>query len=103
MLNNPMNNVMNMLDTNVDVEYFNDLLVKRGGKPIKINEKKINMRDFILKLIKTFRKDFNKKMKKGGTIDLFTDSAISPYIRYGNLSFDSYTHPPITLLERDLL
>lgn len=105
MLNNHMDNAIDIFDANIDVSYFNNLLVKHGGKPLKIAENKIKMRNFILKLIKTFRKDFNKKIKKGGMMELFdNDSLISYATKFGNLSYDTvYTFPPIVQMERDLL
>ena len=86
-----------MLNSVADI---NKLFEMKGGKEIKISNKKLLMREFIYKLIKTFRKDFMKKMKKGGDVDAYpTQQAFI----YGDLNFKPYEFVPYTTLERDLL
>ena len=92
---------MNLFDTLVNVDLFNKNLVKYGGTSIKTNISKITMRNFIFKLIKTFRKDFNKK-KKGGIADIYNNSDISYSTNISDLKFSSYSFPSITSLERDI-
>ena len=95
-----------MLNQYVDVEYFNKLLTKQGGKALKTSKKEVIMHEFINKLIKTFRKDFMKKTKKGGTAELYNldgSSDISYSLRFGDLLFDTFTFPPLMQVERDLL
>ena len=87
----------------IDMNFFNNLLTKHGGTAMKFNSNKITMRRFIFKLIKTFRKDFMKKTKRGGATDLYTDTDISPYTRYSDLTFASYKFEPYISLERDVL
>ena len=94
---------MNLFENIVDVNLFNKILIKNGGKTsIKSNVSKITMRQFIFKLIKTFRKDFNKK-KKGGVADLYNDSDVSFSLNTNDLIFDSYKFPPTIQPERDML
>ena len=97
-------NPMNVFDNNevVDMSYFNTLLISKGGKALKTDKPKISMREFIFKLINTFRKDFNKK-KRGGVADLYNDSDISFSTKLGDLTFAPYTFPPTLQLERDML
>ena len=92
---------MNLFDTLVNVDLFNKHLVKYGGTSIKTNISKITMRNFIFKLIKTFRKDFNKK-KRGGMADIYNDSDISYSTNISDLKFSSYTSPPYTSLVREV-
>jgi len=96
MLNNPIN----MLNTLVDVNTFNNLLKLKGGRAIKTSDKKIVMREFINKLIKTFRKDFMKKTKKGGMAELYPSQEA---FRYGELNFKEYSLLPLQFQEMDLL
>jgi len=92
---------MNLFENIVDVNLFNKYLIKNGGKTsIKSNVSKITMRQFIFKLIKTFRKDFNKK-KKGGVASI-NDSSFSNITNISDLSFASYTYPPRVELARDI-
>ena len=100
MIINPMNNIFDI--NQVDMSYFNRVLMLQGGKALKTDKPKISMREFIFKLIKTFRKDFNKK-KKGGIADLHNETNISYSTRYGDLTFAPYTFEPILQLERDIL
>ena len=86
-----------MLNSVADI---NKLFEMKGGKEIKISNKKLLMREFIYKLIKTFRKDFMKKMKKGGDVDAYPNQQA---FAYTDLNFNDYTFPPYTTLERDLL
>ena len=97
-----MTTSMNFLNKMVDLELFNDQLIQYGGTT-KINSSaaKITMRHFILKLIKSFRKDFMKK-KRGGMADLYSDSDISYSTNINDLKFSSYTFPPQTSLERSI-
>ena len=98
------NSPIDMLNTLVDVEYFNKLLENKGGRAIKTSDNKIVMRDFIKKLIKTFRKDFMKKTKKGGMAELYTNESETAFsFRYGDLDFKPFTFSPLLQLERDLL
>ena len=94
-----MTTSMNFLNKLVDLELFNSHLVKYGGTKINSTVAKITMRHFILKLIKTFRKDFMKK-KRGGMADLYSDSDISYSTNTNDLKFSSYTIPPYAPLER---
>ena len=96
-------NPMNIFDNSrVDMSYFNTDLISKGGKPLKTDKPIISMREFIFKLIKTFRKDFNKK-KKGGVADLYNDSDVSFSLNTNDLIFDSYKFPPTIQPERDML
>jgi hypothetical protein len=94
------NNQFDMLNTIVDVEYFNNLLKNKGGKGIKTFDKKIVMRDFINKLIKTFRKDFMKKTKKGGMAELYPSKEA---FNYPELTFKEYQFIPQQVTEIDML
>ena len=96
-----MTTTMNLFDNLVNVDLFNKLLIKQGGSSIKTHKPQITMRNFIFKLIKTFRKDFNKK-KRGGMADIYNDSDISYSTNINDLKFESYTYPPMSLLERDI-
>jgi len=96
-------NPMNIFDNSrVDMSYFNTDLISKGGKPLKTDKPIISMREFIFKLIKTFRKDFNKK-KKGGVASIYNDTDISFSTNTNDLLFAQYTFPPILPLERDML
>lgn len=92
---------MNFFNKLVDLELFNSQLVKYGGTKINSNVAKITMRHFMLKLIKSFRKDFMKK-KRGGMADLYSDSDISYSTNISDLKFSSYTSPPYTSLVREV-
>ena len=92
---------MNMFDNSqVNMSYFNSLLISKGGKALKTDKPKISMREFIFKLIKTFRKDFNKK-KRGGVASI-NDSSFSNITNISDLSFASYTYPTRVELARDI-
>ena len=92
---------MNLFEKIVDLNVFNNNLIKNGGTiSIKSQSTKITMRQFIFKLIKTFRKDFNKK-KKGGVASI-NDSSFSNITNISDLSFASYTYPPRVELARDI-
>jgi hypothetical protein len=98
-----MSTSMNLFENLVDVNLFNKHLIKYGGTTrIKSNVSKITIRHFIFKLIKSFRKDFMKKTKRGGMADLYNDSDISYSTNIRDLTFSSYTHPPYTFSERDI-
>lgn len=90
---------MNIFDKSVDLNFFNKLLIKNGGKPMKTNEIKLKMRQFILKLIKVFYKDFNKN-KKGGATNY---GLVENSMKLGDLKFNDYSFPQYTLLEREEL
>ena len=96
-----MTTVMNLFDNLVNVDLFNKILVKQGGSSIKTHKPQITMRNFIFKLIKTFRKDFNKK-KRGGMADIYNDSDISYSTNISDLKFSSYSFPSMTVIERDI-
>jgi hypothetical protein len=59
------------------------------------------MRKFIFKLIKTFRKDFNKK-KRGGVADIYNDTLISYSTNISDLTFANYKFPEYTYPYRDI-
>ena len=68
---------MNLVDKMVNLDVFDKYLTVKGGSiSLKSNIAKITIRQFIFKLIKTFKKDFNKK-KRGGVADIYNDSSIS--------------------------
>jgi hypothetical protein len=92
---------MNLFENIVDLNVFNNYLIKNGGRTsIKSNVSKITMRQFIFKLIKTFRKDFNKK-KRGGVANI-NDTPISNISNISDLSFAQYTFSPRIELVRDI-
>ena len=94
---------MNLFQNLVDVELFNNNLIQYGGTTtIKSNVAKITMRHFIFKLIKSFRKDFMKKTKRGGMANLYNDTDISFSTNTNDLTFASYTNPPQMSLMRDI-
>ena len=90
---------MDILNKTVDINYFNNLLMRYGGKKISSNKNNIKMRIFILKLVKIFEKDF-KKNKKGGDTN---NGLIENSMKYDDLSFNGYTFPQYSYLERDEL
>jgi hypothetical protein len=89
---------MNLIDKMVNLDVFDKYLTIKGGTiSLKSNIAKITMRQFIFKLIKTFKKDFNKK-KRGGVADIYNDSSISYSTNTSDLTFakfqlDGYTNP----------
>jgi hypothetical protein len=94
---------LKLFETPVDMNLFNKILTTNGGSAIKSNSNKITMRNFIFKLIKTFKKDFMKKTKRGGMADLYNDTDISYVTNYTDLSFSPYKFEPYVQLERDIL
>lgn len=99
-----MSTAINLFDKTVDMNLFNKILTTYGGTAMKSNSTKITMRHFIFKLIKTFKKDFMKKTKRGGMADLYNDTDISIYTKYADLNYNKpYENPGYTLLERDIL
>jgi hypothetical protein len=89
---------MNLVDKMVNLDIFDKYLTVKGGSiSLKSNIAKITMRQFIFKLIKTFKKDFNKK-KRGGVADIYNDSSISystniSDLTFAKFKFDDYTSP----------
>ena len=78
---------MNLVDKMVNLDVFDKYLTVKGGSiSLKSNIAKITMRQFIFKLIKTFKKDFNKK-KRGGVADIYNDSSISYSTNISDLIF----------------
>jgi hypothetical protein len=94
---------LKLFETPVDMNLFNKILTTNGGSAIKSNSNKITMRHFIFKLIKTFKKDFMKKTKRGGMADLYNDTDVSYATNYTDLSFSPYKFEPYVQLERDIL
>jgi hypothetical protein len=94
---------LNLFEASVDMNLFNKILTTKGGSAIKTNSNKITMRHFIFKLIKTFKKDFMKKTKRGGMADLYNNSDVSYATNYTDLSFTPYQFPPYVQLESDIL
>ena len=93
---------LNLFEASVDMNLFNKILTTKGGSAIKTNSNKITMRHFIFKLIKTFKKDFMKKTKRGGMADLYNDTDVSYATNYTDLYFKPYEIQPYTSLERDV-
>lgn len=58
----------NILNHTINMDFFNKMLIKGGGRPIKSSKKNINMNELIKKLLKIFKKTFYNKnhTKKGG-------------------------------------
>lgn len=112
----PLNNI---LTSTVNMDFFNQMLINGGGKPIKSNKKNIKMMELIKKLLKRFRKDFFKhNIKKGGyfaattqpvadsvyTYNSINDSKYNHAYNYPDLIFNNNnTHPPINFNVRDIL
>jgi len=93
---------MNLFEKIVDLNVFNNNLIKNGGTiSIKSHSTKITMRQFIFKLIKTFRKDFNKK-KRGGVADIYNDSFISYSTNISDLTFADYKFQDYQYPARDV-
>ena len=81
---------MNLVDKMVNLDVFDKYLTVKGGSiSLKSNIAKITMRQFIFKLIKTFKKDFNKK-KRGGVADIYNDSSISYSTNISDLTFAKF-------------
>jgi hypothetical protein len=80
---------LKLFETPVDMNLFNKILTTNGGSAIKSNSNKITMRHFIFKLIKTFKKDFNKK-KRGGVADIYNDSSIYYSTNTSDLTFAKF-------------
>ena len=98
-----MTTTMNLFENYVDLDLFNNYLVKNGGRSMKITKPKITLRHFIIKLIKTFKKDFKRKIRKGGMADIYNDSDISYSTNLSDLDFKtSYSFIPYTELVRDV-
>lgn len=81
---------MNLVDKMVNLDVFDKYLTVKGGSiSLKSNIAKITIRQFIFKLIKTFKKDFNKK-KRGGVADIYNDSSISYSTNISDLTFAKF-------------
>ena len=81
---------MNLVDKMVNLDVFDKYLTVKGGSiSLKSNIAKITMRQFIFKLIKTFKKDFNKK-KRGAVADIYNDSSISYSTNISDLTFAKF-------------
>lgn len=90
------------LNLPIDMNQFNALVVKGGGKPLITKKKLISMKAFITILLKLFRKDYNLRYKKGGDT---TDYGIyRTAFKYADLNYNkSYTLPGISAYERDFV
>jgi len=53
----------NILNNTVNMDFFNKMLIKGGGRPIKSSKKQININELIKKLLKIFKKTFKQTFK----------------------------------------
>lgn len=85
----PLNNI---LASTVNMDFFNQMLINGGGKPIKSSKKNIKMMELIKKLLKRFRKDFFKNnITKGGFFSTIAPVADSVYT-YNGINDSKYSH-----------
>jgi len=66
-------------------------------------DKKIKVDEMIFKLIKKFKKDFNKRMKqyKGGYVDVYTPTQSKIILPMGDLTFKNFELEPYNQYERE--
>jgi hypothetical protein len=94
------------LNSLIDMNSYNALVMKGGGNPIITKKQLISMKTFITILLKIFRKDYLSKYKKGG----FHNTTSTNYgiynsaFKYGNLDYsNSYVQPLSASMERDFI
>ena len=92
------------LNTIIDTDLFNNLVLKGGGSPLITKKKLISMKAFITLLLKVFRNDYNLKYKKGGYYDSNDLGVFNVALKYGDLDYaKSYQFEPKSLYERTFI
>jgi hypothetical protein len=98
-----------MIDLNsvIDTNLFNKLLIKGGASPIITKKNVISMKSFTKILLKLFRKDYLSKNRRGGFYDDKPDTNLGIFnvaLKYGELDYNkSYELPSKNLFERDFI
>jgi hypothetical protein len=94
------------LNSLIDMNKYNALVIKGGGNPIITKKQLISMKTFIRILLKLFRKDYLSKYRKGG-FDNTSISDLGSYngaLKLGDLNyFNSYQIQSKSMLERDFI
>jgi hypothetical protein len=104
--------IVSSLGNLVDINYFNNLLVKGGGDPILTKKKIVKMRHFITILLKLFKKNYDLTMKKSSRNKTSRSSRsggadLGPYTSatfYSDLNYSNpYTFPPAAVTQRSFI
>ena len=95
------------LNSKIDTNFFNKLLIKGGTTPIITKKNVISMKAFITILLKLFRKDYLSRSRRGGFYDDKADTNLGIFnvaLKYGELDYNkSYEYPVKNLFERDFI
>lgn len=101
--------IFNQINSISDLLKDYTMPVKIGGGKMKTGslsktDKKIKVDEMIFKLIKKFKKDFNKKMKtyKGGYIDTYVPTQSKIILPMGDLTFKNFELNTYNEYERDV-
>ena len=102
--------IFNQINSLSDLLKDYTIPVKTGGGKSKSSsllsktDKKIKVDEMIFKLIKKFKKDFNKRMKqyKGGYVDTFIPTQSRMILPMGDLTFNKFELESYNQYERDV-
>jgi hypothetical protein len=92
------------LNSLINMDSYNALVMKGGGHPIITKKQLISMKTFIGILLKLFRKDYISKYKKGGYNNSNNLGIYNIATKYGDLDyFGSYQPELKASLERTFI